>query len=362
MTTMNFNANNSSTTTSGNRNQSQSLRMSLPGTAILVFAGLCVFQGMMRFAVQDGAMVEIVALDVAKQSTNTSDTASLKSDKVTNASNSSVTKSIVDAAAAVKLYQDEAFEGFQRRRPAPTQPDCIVAFHVPKTGGSSFKFFLNEVSRTMGWTMQEWYSYRNRYHDPAPRGMLREKVIHSGHLTPTFLNATATQNCLTVTMIREPVDRVISCFYYHGHNTREWESCLRHDTPCWLARQYQNDVTRMFSVNTTWNRNQYIYKTYSAERIDREHLERAQQFLMDTDLVCFLDQFDDCKRKLLAMANLALKVPASAGPKDKENVGKRRKNITVNTRSQIELVNSLDIELYEWAVQQFREGNRQRKR
>jgi hypothetical protein len=358
MTTMSFNANNSSTTTSGNRNKSQWLRMSLPGTAILV---LCVFrfQGMIGFAVQHGVMVETVALDVAKQSTNTSDTASLKSDKVTNASNSSVTKTVADAAAAVKVYQDEAFEGFQRRRPAPSQPDCIVAFHVPKTGGSSFKLFLNEVGSTMGWTMQEWYSYWDRYHDP-PRGMLREKVIHRGHLTPTFLNVTATQNCLTVTMLREPVDRVISCFYYHKHITREWESCLRHDTPCQWARQYQNDVTRLLSVNATWT--QYNYKTYSAERIDREHLERAQQFLMDTDLVCFLDQFDDCKRKLLAMANLTLKVPASAGPKDKMNVGKTRKNITVATRSQIELVNSLDIELYEWAVQQFREGNRQRKR
>jgi type II secretory pathway pseudopilin PulG len=285
-----------------------------------------------------------------------------------------------DTAAALKLYQqrleqyqqqhqqNETFEGFQRRRPVPSQPDCIVAFHIPKTGGSSYKSFLYQVSRTMDWRMPEWYGYWNRYQDKSPskldRGtidkyMIREKAIHIGHLTPTFLKETATQNCLTVTMLREPVDRVVSAFYYHKHKTSEWESCLKHDTPCRYAHEYQNDVTRRFSSNVTWN--SYNQEVYSAGKVDRERLERAQQFLMDTDLVCFLDQFDDCKRELLAMANLTGTVPSSAGPKDTINVGKKRENITAATRSKIELVNSLDIELYEWAVQQFRGGNLRRK-
>jgi type II secretory pathway pseudopilin PulG len=288
-----------------------------------------------------------------------------------------------DAAAALKLYQqrlqqyqqqhqqNENVEGFQRRRPVPSQPDCIVAFHIPKTGGTSLRIFLDQVKSTMEWMKPEWYHYRNRYQDKSPsklgRGtidkyMIREKVIHTGHFTPVFLKETATQNCLTVTMLREPIDRVVSAFYYHNHTTSEWESCLKHDTLCQYARYYQNDVTRLFSANVTWNA--YNYEAYLAERVDREHLKRAQQFLMDTDLVCFLDQFDDCKRELLAMANLTGTVSPSAGPEGQKrvNVGKKRETITAATRSKIELVNSLDIELYKWAVQQFRGRNRRRKR
>jgi hypothetical protein len=260
----------------------------------------------------------------------------------------------------------------QRHQHTPnidTPFDCIVVFHIPKTGGSSFQLFLRKVQRTLGWKWPDWYTYRERHHETPPskltynrdKFMVHHHVIHMGHLTPSFLKETSTEHCLTITMLREPIDRVISAFYYHGHKTPEWESCLKNDTTCQYAHQYQNDNTRIFSANETWN----AYNIKTATKVDRKHLQKAQQFLSSVDLLCFLDHFEDCQRDFLAMTNLthAIKIPATsnAEPVDKVNVGKNRRNVTAAMRYNIESVNELDIELYEWAAQKFHGKARQRR-
>jgi hypothetical protein len=266
----------------------------------------------------------------------------------------------------------------QRQRPSPTTSDCIVFFHIPKAGGSSFNMFLNRVQETMGWKIPNWGTYWFQHHRTPPSELsvgetdkgsftANSQVIHRGHLTPSFLDFTSTQNCLTFTMLREPVDRVISAFYYHGHKTREWDTCLKHNnnssnlSRCKHSHEYQNAVTRLFSSNATWT--SYDETPFAAEpkTLDRaQHLLSAQQFLLNVDLVCFLDNIDDCQRELLTLANLTQKIPipaANAGESKKENVNTKRENVTLATRQAITLANELDIELYEWAVQQFQDSD-----
>jgi hypothetical protein len=61
------------------------------------------------------------------------------------------------------------------------------------------------------------------------------------------------------------------------------------------------------------------------------------------------------------MANLTqrISIPANAGSK-KENVNRKRENVTAATHHAIKSANELDIELYEWAVQQFQGSSRHR--
>lgn len=262
-------------------------------------------------------------------------------------------------------HNDESVVHVQRQRPTPTTFDCIVFFHIPKAGGSSFNMFLNKVQETMGWDMPNWGTYWFQHHTTPPSKlaasdkdkdlfMAYETVIHRGHLTPAFLEFTSTKKCLTFTMLREPIDRVISAFYYHGHRTIGWDYCLKNNTHCKHSHEYQNGVTRLFSSNATWT--SYDEKPFAAETLDRkQHLLKAQQFLMNVDLVCFLDDIDNCKRNLLAAANLTQRISIQAAESKKENVNKNRENVTAATRHAIKLANELDIELYDWAVQQFQD-------
>ena len=285
-------------------------------------------------------------------------------------SSSAVAQTLLHQQHQHEQPKDESVVQLQRQRPTPTNFDCIVFFHIPKTGGSSFNMFLNEVQQTMGWKMSNWITYWTRHrstppselavnkrvlHDKRSSFMAHEQVIHRGHLTPAFLNFASNQKCLTFTMLREPIDRVISAFYFHKHVTREWNSCLKNNTPCKHSHEYKNFVTRMFSSNATWT--SYDEKAFTAATLDRKHLQKAQQFLLNMDLVCFLDDIDNCKRDLLAAANLTQIIPANAESK-RENVNKKRENVTAATRREIKLANELDLELYEWAVQQFQGDGR----
>jgi hypothetical protein len=76
---------------------------------------------------------------------------------------------------------------------------------------------------------------------------------------------------------------------------------------------------------------------------------------LNLDSICFLDNnIHDCQRDLFAVTNLAqrISISANAGSKS-ENMNKKRENVTAATRHAIKLANELDIELTEWAVEQF---------
>jgi hypothetical protein len=296
-----------------------------------------------------------------------------------------------------------------RRRPPPdadNKPHCLVFFHVPKTAGTSVRRLLRQLSRELDWKFQMWYDGDSQLDLTTTNTNWTEGVLHAGHITPRFLEVTRTQSCLRLTVLREPVDRVISLHFFlrkrkqaRSPSPREatttsktvvapaWQDCLfnRNFKTCDSWHQYQNEVTRLFATSSSSNNdnngrgggdgrnNQNLPWTavtrvpeYVRMPMNATTLAAAQQFLWrETDLVCFQDHLDACEqavRRLLSstsrnMASLnkyTTKQATAHTSIPKVNVNaKRPTNITADIRDQIRDANAWDVQLYDWARETF---------
>jgi hypothetical protein len=245
----------------------------------------------------------------------------------------------------------------KRLRPSHTD-ECLVVFHIAKTGGTSMRRVVEGAGNELGWEFHTWYG-RNRKvpRDNHTVASFSKRATHVGHIFPLFLDITDTHKCRRMTILRDPIDRVVSLFYYQKNNESMWDECLfGENKSCPAQNQYRNDMTRMFTgygtVPGTWSAfgMQLLGNNSSASSMDHSVLQDAKQFLLDTDLVCFLDDFDRCKADLRNM----LKLKTSNKVPPKLNVGRKKsKNITNELLSKITSVNELDVELFEWAVLNF---------
>jgi len=205
----------------------------------------------------------------------------------------------------------------------------------------------------------EWYSFFGKYgdRDPVPyyEGSLKTRYnynkIHIGHMTPRFEAKTNTSKCYKMTLLREPVDRVMSAFYYHKHRTEEWPSCFQ--LRCRLWHEYINDVVRRFaSFGTAWNSYQtkkYLSGDDKEKGVKPEALEAAKATVADFDFVCFLDSLPDCIRDIAK----ALNVPNFEIEDHFVNKNRKRLPVDAKTQQQISEANYMDVALYNWARQRF---------
>jgi hypothetical protein len=248
--------------------------------------------------------------------------------------------------------------GHHHRRP-PGTADCLVFFHICKTAGSLFKDeYLKPLSKPHGWVEKPWYGYlgpKRRKQDPPRPGPYNVSMFHSGHYNRHFLNVTKTERCKIMTILREPVDRAISAFYYHGHKTPEWDDCLFSDNAnehCLYAYQYSNDIVRLLAGQApTWD--SYEIDVYRSVPVNETSVRLAQEFLLDMDLVCFQDRLDECRRQTEALLGFNSSKKYTDYPIGRKNVNHQRpKNLTDIVLNKVRAMNRWDIKLYDWALQQ----------
>jgi hypothetical protein len=175
-------------------------------------------------------------------------------------------------------------------------------------------------------------------------------------------------------MLREPVDRAISAFYYHGHTTEEWDTCLFTNgtthNQCRFKWQYHNDMVRGFagrgSSIRTWT--SYDETLYPQIPVNRTSLQFAKEFLLDMDLVCFQDDLYGCREQLYRRmtkstsnnhTTLNLTLTSAVPPIGKQNVNsKRPSQMDEIITNKVRVTNWLDVKLYDWAIlQDFGSGN-----
>jgi hypothetical protein len=302
------------------------------------------------------------------------------------------------------------------RRPPPAdndnnKPHCLVFFHVPKTAGTSVRRLLRQLSKELGWKFQMWYDGESQSDlITSTRTNWTQGVLHAGHITPRFLDATRTQSCLRLTVFREPIDRVISLYFFLLDKQKQttttavmapaWQDCLfnKNSQLCHVWHQYQNEVTRLFATSSSSSSTSHgraaagadtsssslpwtavtTVPAYTRMPMNATTLAQAQQFLrQETDLVCFQDHLEDCEQAIRRLLHLTPTTTATASrnvasPKDsttrttkppptatsipKVNVNaKRPTNISADVRDQIRAANDWDVQLYDWARETFLE-------
>ncbi len=105
------------------------------------------------------------------------------------------------------------------REPAPTSYGPVVIYHhISKTGGTSLRQVVQ--ANYKGKALQEWYGpnrgsvawYEEHYHALSPRRKAAIQCIasHSAH----YLIPVIDRPFRVFTLVREPVDRVISLYYF----------------------------------------------------------------------------------------------------------------------------------------------------
>jgi hypothetical protein len=250
-------------------------------------------------------------------------------------------------------------------------PTCLVFLHLPKCGGRSLEQFLDSVAlSTMGFKEQRTYVWGNLNKNLKVGDLQIDNTFTLGHFTPLlFQEQPKFRDCFKLTLLREPVDRAISAFFFHGKTSYQIDSCLQSPLTtrrCTYHWQYSNDMTRQLSGSRDRKWNAYFEPPIGVPPPNRTHLESAKRNLIsDFDLVCFMDDLPSCANGVLdafhlsrhkANANLTEGLShMTATVKDPFFITKTRpKRLDNATMNKFVTANELDSELYHWAVDHFR--------
>ncbi len=253
----------------------------------------------------------------------------------------------------------------------PTAPDILIHLHIPKTGGTSLNsmvqhgFRNDEVFDTTsggnelysGLSLANYEYCRRRLATYAPDDLRRIRYV-SGHL-PMGLHRAFDRPGKYFTVIRHPVDRVISQFFFNIQENKPYlkdgslltlEEYVESRYDIYLC-DYQVRVVSGCPELDTKSRRRSMQS--SGAPVERGHLEEAKRNIEDHFLAA---------APLERMTELALLVrkvygwPMRRLLTEYKSPTKRRpqlKDIPARLIRIIEDCNSHDFELYEWVQKRF---------
>jgi len=258
-------------------------------------------------------------------------------------------------------------EKIERKSP----PTCMIVYHIPKTGGTTLELYLQALADSLQWSLYKWDgpAVSNPDAEPFLTRLLsfQDKIIHEGHLTPGFERMTGTERCAKMTVLRDPIDRVVSAFYFHrkydyvqiaSESMREetWRNCLfgTSSTTCALRHEYMNDIVRRFACKSSWwnsfHQSRYVAGETFPNDLNEGDLEAAKRRLLSFDRVCFLSTMRKCFEEFVGstfgISDLHL-------PNVRKNKGQQKPPLSEQVKRQIMVRNRLDIQLYAWALDVF---------
>jgi hypothetical protein len=145
----------------------------------------------------------------------------------------------------------------------------------------------------------------------------------------------------TLTMLREPVERTLSCLRYHrerfpADRDKSFEEV--YDDPFWFRGFLHNHMTKMLSLKV----DDMTGGMGTEVDFRREHLERAKEALTNIDAVGLTGHFEDFCEEL--SERFGWDVEASGALNTSTPI-----DVTESFRARIAEDNAADIELYEFA-------------
>ena len=261
--------------------------------------------------------------------------------------------------------QDEVIRG------RPPAPDILIHLHIPKTGGTSLNSMIqhafpdDEVSDTMvigsenynGLGLAPYELCQKRFALYSPDQLRRIRYV-TGHL-PIGLHRVFDRPAKYFTVIRHPVDRVISDFFFR---IQENEPYLKDDRLLTFDEyvESRSDVylcdyqVRVISGSTELEaERQPIGMQTSGRPVEDRDLEQAKRNIEEHFLTI---------APLENMVELALLIRSVYGwpmrrlLNENKNRTKKRlfmREVSPRTLKIIEECNSSDLKLYEWVSKRF---------
>ena len=234
----------------------------------------------------------------------------------------------------------------------PTKPRKILFHHMPKCGGSTLTsyitaqypyrkvFSINGPNRGESINKFKTFPKEKRYEYDLIQG-------HSAHKLLEYINP----DCLKIIILRDPIERIVSHYYYVLRNSEHY----LHSKVIKLGIELENYVSYDLSDEL---QNYYTTCFTGLSPVDAEEkpvlsVSKAAEFVMKNyDLIGFLDEFSYFTELLYKQARFKFKYNGR-----RFNVTQNRpalKDIPESTLKKIEKANSLDIELYKILLESFK--------
>jgi hypothetical protein len=226
----------------------------------------------------------------------------------------------------------------------PGTDHCIIFLHLPKTGGVTLR-------RTLKWKYSPMMTFETltkpaESFDEVPLEKRRNLRVLNGHLN-YGVHEYIPQRCEYITLLREPIARVISYYYYILGHPKHWrhEELVRsgmsldefvRTSP---DRGVENDQTRMLAGRGAGE--------LDAGSLGRDALDEAKRNLEKFLVVGLTERFDESF--ILVRRALGWRFPLYATA----NVADRPKSASEAAIEVIRRRNQLDLELYDFARERF---------
>jgi len=241
-------------------------------------------------------------------------------------------------------------------------PPVIIHLHIPKNAGTSLSRMMKvrlgfwppanlwHHGKTLGYYYLDHEPRLRRLQQLSDRDAERVRFIeaHGGYGMHEFIN----RPCTYITMLREPVDRTLSTYYFLKSNNSLPENMT---IERWMDE---------YRANRVWFADNAQIRYLAAEhgeiidvppgQVTPDVLERAKQHIENHfTLVGLSEQFD------ASMVLLRRRLGWRSVAYGKSNVTRNRRRKDELPESTLELIrerNSLDMALYNWAVERFEQA------
>jgi Galactose-3-O-sulfotransferase len=236
-------------------------------------------------------------------------------------------------------------------RPGGRTPErCIVFLHIPKTGGVTLRRALMAKYSPRMLFLESLTEPLERIAATVPGSDRSDALVVSGHLH-YGVHRYIPKRCDYITLLREPVSRVISMYHYIRGDPRHWLHAqlvgsgmgLEEFVKTCADPGVDNQQTRLISGRGSgeWQPGS------DPPSVDREALEQAKRNLEGFLVVGVNERFDESF--IMISRALGWRLPFYVT----SNVTSQAKPASDRARALIRERNRLDFELYEFARTRF---------